>query len=625
MTGKMGRSVPVLCVLGACLSLASAARGQSSFPFELRAQVDKYTYTISNNASLTLNADGVGAPVSVRVTATYRGSSTVTIPWTPQLTGSAEFTIASFGSVPLVVNPSESFSFEVRFVPISSTQSAAQLSIAYVEAAAQAGGTAVTGNIALGLAGTAPELSVYYYLQTELNVIPLSPGGKLQFPPTLINSTAIATVVIANRGSGAGTIKSFSVNATAFKPIGIPLMPASVAASGTIQIAIRYSPTQIGTDTGTLEVGLADRTIQVTLEGSCIAEKFLYKYESGGVVSTVLPSEAVLFSPLQVGQTSRLGFTVINAGTSAGTVTSIGVADTQGVFKLADAPALPLRLQPGESISFTIQFAPAVPGLATASLWIDAQQFFVSGFGTPPPPLPTFRFINPQGAVGPAQQISIGLSLDSTYTLPLKGTLTMVINPEAFSADPAVQFASGGRTVSFTIPANTDRAVFPSGAMEIKLQTGTVAGTITIVPSFSTSAGLDLTPESPERLTLTVPKVSPTLLQAAIAAKSQNSFTLQVTGYATTRSLTQMSLSFKGDSDVRFSGIEFTVNLASSAATWFNSTASQAYGGQFVIVIPFTLSSDSTSITSPVNKLQSVTVTVSSEIGASGTLTAAFR
>jgi hypothetical protein len=65
--------------------------------------------------------------------------------------------------------------------------------------------------------------------------------------------------------------------------------------------------------------------------------------------------------------------------------------------------------------------------------------------------------------------------------LVLSGQLTLTFTPNAEnpSDDPAVQFVSGGRTVSFTIPANTTRGMF-AGVPDVAFQTGSVAGTITL-------------------------------------------------------------------------------------------------------------------------------------------------
>src|SRR5205823_6180639 len=104
--------------------------------------------------------------------------------------------------------------------------------------------------------------------------------------------------------------------------------------------------------------------------------------------------------------------------------------------------------------------------------------------------LPSYQFQGPSGTQQPAQQPSIGLTLASPYPLALQGTLKLSFVSAVFTDDPAIQFASGGRTVNFTISANSTRAQFISNATSMPLQIGTTAGTIVITPSFSTAASI---------------------------------------------------------------------------------------------------------------------------------------
>ena len=75
----------------------------------------------------------------------------------------------------------------------------------------------------------------------------------------------------------------------------------------------------------------------------------------------------------------------------------------------------------------------------------------------------------------------MGLQLASPYAQDLTGTLTLTFTPDSFADDPTIQFASGGRTVNFKIPANTTSAVFGQ-ASQVQFSSGTVAGVITLTP-----------------------------------------------------------------------------------------------------------------------------------------------
>jgi hypothetical protein len=73
-----------------------------------------------------------------------------------------------------------------------------------------------------------------------------------------------------------------------------------------------------------------------------------------------------------------------------------------------------------------------------------------------------------------AQQLSGTLAPGAAYPQEITGQVTLAFQPDASLAspadDPSIQFSTGGRTASFTIPANSTAPV------PFSLQTGTVAG-----------------------------------------------------------------------------------------------------------------------------------------------------
>ena len=161
-----------------------------------------------------------------------------------------------------------------------------------------------------------------------------------------------------------------------------------------------------------------------------------------------------------------------------------------------------MTLAPNTDFQITITFTPTVLGFANASLLFDTTTIALEGSGTQPPPLPSYTISGPSGNVAPMTQPTVGLTLASPYPVAISGTLTISVTG-TLPADPAVQFATGGTTVSFTIPANQTSAVFGAQGTQLGLQTGTVASTITITPSFATQAGnVPLTPATPERVAI---------------------------------------------------------------------------------------------------------------------------
>lgn len=468
---------------------------------------------------------------------------------------------------------------------------------------------------AASLMGSGIQPAYSYQMLTSSGSQAFAPNQPLTLPDTNVGDTTTVTIQVQNTGTAVGTISSFGVSGP-FTISDIPAVVPTLQPNDILKFTLGFTPAQAGKNTGKLRIGndLFDLT------GNGLGPSLVFSY--GGTATPVKGGDTVIFSPLQVGSEARLPFTVTNSGTTAATVASVGVDDTHGVFRLESLPSFfPVTLVPNDSFTITLVFAPATTGFANSTLRIDAQQFALSGNGLPPPPLSDLKFTGPSGVVDPASQPAVGLGLAAPYPLALSGVLTLSITSSAFTPDPAVVFSTGGRTVAFSIPANSTQAVFPNGANQIQLQTGTNAGTLTIKPTIATSSGLDLTPPAPPALVLTVPPAAPRLLSVDVTSLTPTGFSLRVVGYSTTRSLTKLSFQFTPTSDVTTPAAQFAVDVSSAAAVWYSGSQSQASGGQFGVTVPFTLQSSATTITSPVGKIQSVAVSASNDQGASNSVT----
>ncbi len=222
---------------------------------------------------------------------------------------------------------------------------------------------------------------------------------------------------------------------------------------------------------------------------------------------------------------------------------------------------------------------------------------------------PTFVISGVTDNVEPAQQPSIEITLSSAYRSPISGQLTLRFdsNADALSDDPIIQFSTGGRTVNFSIPANSTRAIFSNNGASIAFQTGTVAGTISLSLS-AQSEGSTITPSPPPGRTLTLSRRAPVITRLNIASRSASGFELAITGFSTPRSLTQASFRFTPVQGANLQSSTVTVSLATSATSWFQSPTATSVGGQFRLLMPFTVQGD-------VNSIQSVSVTLTNAEG----------
>ena len=361
----------------------------------------------------------------------------------------------------------------------------------------------------------------------------------------------------------------------------------------------------------------------LNLSGKGLGPQLVFSYVSGGNTITLgSTNNSVVFSPVAITQSADLTFTAKNAGTSPAMISSIGVSQTNGPFSISIPQELPITLAPNAELTITLTFTPTVLGFSNGTLQFNATNISLVGSGTKPPPLSEYTIIGPSGSTAPRSQPSVGLSLSSTYPVAISGTLALTISTDQL-ADPAVQFSTGGRTVAFVIPANSTDAIFSGQGTQIRLQTGTVVGDMTLTPSFATQTGnVNLTPDSPTVLQFSVASSAPSLVNVQLTNKTTTGLTIVVTGFTTSRSLTTWQVQFATVPGVQLATSQFTIDVGQLATSWFNGTASQAYGGQFAVSIPFTFQGSLSSGNPVLSGIDSVTVTMNNELGASNSLQA---
>jgi hypothetical protein len=353
------------------------------------------------------------------------------------------------------------------------------------------------------------------------------------------------------------------------------------------------------------------------LQGTAISSFLSYQLSQGGQTSALVPGQSIAINPTAVGQTTNFSIQFTNQNTAPVTINTIEVGGAG--FSFTNGPFLPLTLQPQQSQSITISYAPTVIGAPTGRLLIGTDTFILGSTLTVPVALPSYQFTGATTGNQPYQQPAIGLSLSAAYPLDIQGTLTLSTATNSYATDPAVQFSSGGKTVAFTIPAGTLQAIFPLGAAQINYQTGTVAGTIVFTPSFADDAGQNLTPANPTVLQVDIPAEAPTVLSASIGSVTTTGFTVTVTGFSTTRSLDHVTLHFTGASGVTLPATDVPIDISASASVWFESASSQSLGGLFSVQIPFTFSvNGSVTSTALISKyISAISVSATNSVGTS--------
>ncbi|MEP7362685.1 MAG: choice-of-anchor D domain-containing protein [Acidobacteriota bacterium] len=564
---------------------------------------------ITSGSTLTFPATAIDATSNATVVITNRGTA-------PGIVQSISVGGANFAGIGLplpstTVNAGSTLPFTVQFTAKSLEAAVGSMSI-----------TAAGAASSFTLQGTGTGANFTYNVVNGSQVTPVNPGGLIVVPDAVVNEKTSVTVRVRNNGNADTRITALAINGAGYSITDGPLIPVTVPIGGQIAFTLNFAPTTTGRAAGRLRVG--DIDFEVTSNG--LGANLTYSFSAAGTPTTVTNAGTVNFLPARVGESNSITFTATNSGTSASTINAIGLTAASTVFTLSQTPTLPAQLAPGASVSFSVQFAPAAQGASTATLKVDNASFTLNGFGEAPAPLPTLRFTGTTGAQEALQQPAIGLAIASAYRTNVTGTLTLAFNSDVFSNDPSVQFATGGRTVAFTIPAGQTAALFPNGANTIRVQTGSVAGTITLTPTVATEGGFNLTPTQPPALNLTVASAAPRILSAIVASKAAAAITLQVSGYSTARSVTQIDLTLTGVSGENVATQRLTLPVESAFLGWYQGTSSGQFGSLFTVTIPLSLAGEvNTSGLALSDTIQSIGVTIGNRIGTSAATTVALK
>lgn len=481
---------------------------------------------------------------------------------------------------------------------------------------------AVGRQVTFGLQGSGAGPVFAYELAQNGEARPLAPGQPIAVPDVAVGEKSSIVLRVRNTGNADARITAIAVQGAGFQLVDVPFLPLTLAPGASAVVTLQFTPAQAGAASGRLRVG--DDSFEVSGRGLGSQLTFAYGASTPGTV--VAPNGSVFFPAAPVGDSAKLQFKVTNTGTLAMPINSISVAGPANVFAVTGMPSLPHDLAPDASLTLTLSFTPAALNVVTGTLRIDNQVFTLSGNGLTPSALPDYRFSGASGSVEPLQQPAVGLALTSAYPLRLNGTLTLAFNSEVFSNDPSVQFSTGGRTISFQVPANSTQAVFPDGSNQVRLQTGTVAGAITLTPSFSTEGGVDLTPAAATAQTLRVAQAAPQVLGVVISARTANSFTLQIAGYATSRSVTQLELQLTPASGESLQTTRVSLNVEPNFLSWYQSSQSQAFGSLFTLTVPLSLAGDVIAQGfSLIDTIQSLSVTLANRNGTSAARSVALK
>jgi hypothetical protein len=461
-------------------------------------------------------------------------------------------------------------------------------------------------------------------------------AGGLQLAVNLTSGSATATSQPFSLAVGSRAISATwagNVNFTGSAPTGTQMVVGvasattlvssknpslvgdSVTFSGTVAPAMSSDLTPTGsvvlTDGSTmLGTSPLDGSGNYTYTTSALTQgtQAIMATYSGDAVYAV--SSATL-SQVVVGTTvSSLTPTTATLGSGATTVTATGTGFTSTTVVQVNGTAIPTTLVSPTTLTAVI---PASDFTSVGTLQITVVDPSVS-FTSPPvtftvtAPVPSAVLTAPP-TTAPGTQPAIDFTLSKPYPVAITVTLTLQFAASTTPPvdDPSIQFSTGGRTLTFVVPANT--VTVPA----ITLQAGTVAGTITVATTL-TAGGANITPASLTPAVIVVPAAVPTISGVTVT-RSGDQLTVVMHGFSNTREMVSAQFHFTAAAGATLETTDLTITADTIFNTnWFQTTASDQYGSTFTYTQIFNTSDAATTV-------GSVEVTLTNTVGASAMMT----
>ena len=348
-------------------------------------------------------------------------------------------------------------------------------------------------------------------------------------------------------------------------PAWLEVEPMAGAAPATLTVRIRPEALPPGNQTGLITVsaeGLASpRILEVTVR-------------AGGA------------PPLSVSP-SQLSFAFVQGETPPAQTLSVSAGGAAAPFAIAPTqPWLEATPTTGQTpATITVRIGPQLdPGEYAGELVISSDGS--PSLRTPvtvtvaPAPPPSLQLTGLGGELQPAEQPRVRVTLDSPAAAAVEGFLRAEFSPEApvpEGQDPLVTFADGSTEVRFRIPAGETAA-------EYALQIGTTAGSLRLTAAADGGETAELTSRLPSL---------PPVIESARLEGSANNLQLTVVGYATSRDISRVRLTFEPALGAELDAPPADVGGAEAAFdAWFSRPESRLHGGTFRLAVPLEIQGD---------------------------------
>jgi hypothetical protein len=365
----IGISKRRLALIAAFWAAAAQAPAQSpppGFKFSYQsAGVSAVAIANGDTIQFPVTPVGSSSAVTLVIASTYPSTWTVT-----RATATGPGFAALGAGIPVPANGASSFL-------ITSTPSAVGafnggLSVTLSNAAGE------SVNVSFTLSATGLSGVLMSYTLNSGNQTLLSDRGVIPFPLTPVNTASNALFAVSNRTSAPITLNSALISGTAFRTVGLPLLPLQIAVGQEVRFTISFTPTDSSVTSGALLLTIGGSTSTIELTGRGSGPVLSYESGDGSSFTPLSPGAAISFGSADVntGQ-SRVTVRVQNSGNLAAQLA--GISSSRVDFQLPDLPRFPATIAAGESLSFSILFAPRIAGQVNGTLSIGGAVFQMTG------------------------------------------------------------------------------------------------------------------------------------------------------------------------------------------------------------------------------------------------------
>ena len=338
--------------------------------------------------------------------------------------------------------------------------------------------------------------------------------------------TLTARFRLRNTSAAPAPVRVLEVAGVGFS-LGAPVvLPQTVSPGAALEFSVVF---RAAAD-GAYSAALRSEGISVLLTAS-VEAVLAFAVQTPGGPSPLANGATAGFGTVERGSLAALRFLIQNPTGSDRAIPALAIQGDD--FRFSAPPPSGAVLHPLEQVSFEIVFSPSATGARRATLLAGDRSFVLNGTGIEPPlPKPRLSISLAQRQSG--QQGSVAVMLAEVSRTSGTGTLAFELRPQIpGAADPAVQFAQGSRTVSFTVAPGDDRAWFGERA-SAAFQTGTTAGTLV----FSVTLGSAGDQQSVEIAP------GPVGVSAVAAVRTPAGVEVRVSGFDNTRTAGPLAFTF---------------------------------------------------------------------------------